>query len=118
MGCPELLPRAELGTHKQSAVRPVRIPRPKIEELAHQAQGVYTTHRVDCIPPLADDMQFLAKLMIIKRRESVLAQASERRLLLGALGEAEQSAKRKAQRCSAPKGVYATLRVDYIPPRN
>ena len=54
--------------------------------------------------------------IIIKRSESVLAQGSERRLLLGALGEAEQSAKRKAQRCFAPKGVYATLRVDYIPP--
>ena len=43
--------------------------------------------------------------VIIKRSESVLAQGSERRLLLGALGEAEQGAKRKAQRCFAPKGV-------------
>ena len=46
------------------------------------------------------------KAVIIKRSESVLAQGSECRLLLGALGEAEQSAKRKAQRCFAPKGVY------------
>ena len=45
-------------------------------------------------------------VVIIKRSESVLAQGSECRLLLGALGEAEQSAKRKAQRCFAPKGVY------------
>ena len=49
------------------------------------------------------------KAVIIKRGESVLAQGSECRLLLGALGEAEQSAKRKAQRCFAPKGVYAML---------
>ena len=52
--------------------------------------------------------------MIIKRSESVLAQVSECRLLLGALGEAEQSAKRKAQRCFAPKGVYTVRCTDGI----
>ena len=52
--------------------------------------------------------------VIIKRSESVLAQGSECRLLLGALGEAEQSAKRKAQRCFAPKGVYTVQCTDEI----
>ena len=59
--------------------------------------------------PTGEGLEYIPpSRMIIKRRESVLAQASERRLLLGALGEAEQSAKRKAQRCFAPKGVYPT----------
>ena len=53
--------------------------------------------------------------MIIKRSESVLAQGSECRLLLGALGEAEQSAKRKAQRCFAPKrSTYNFCEIDDI----
>ena len=59
--------------------------------------------------PTGEGLEYIPpSRMIIKRSESVLAQASERRLLLGALGEAEQSAKRKAQRCFAPKGVYPT----------
>ena len=58
--------------------------------------------------PTGEGLEYIPpSRMIIKRSESVLAQASERRLLLGALGEAEQSAKRKAQRCFAPEGVYA-----------
>ena len=57
-----------------------------------------------------DSMQRFA--LIIKRSESVLAQGSECRLLLGALGETEQSAKRKAQRCFVPKGVYTVLCAD------
>ena len=54
------------------------------------------------------------RAVIIKRSESVLAQGSECRLLLGALGEAEQSAKRKAQRCFVPKGVYTRQSRDEI----
>ena len=60
---------------------------------------------------MADDIHGEAA-MICHSCEVDDNQASERRLLLGALGEAEQSAKRKAQRCFAPKGVYTTLRVD------
>ena len=81
----------------QIAPRLVRCNRARVQRTQHEGvepKGVYTVS---------------LKRMIIKRRESVLAQASECRLLLGALGEAEQSAKRKAQKCFAPKGVYTML---------
>ena len=75
-----------------------------VTEQGCNAPNTRVLSRKEYMPPAVDDIHGGA-VMIIKRSESVLAQGSECRLLLGALGEAEQSAKRKAQRCFAPKGV-------------